>query len=177
MRNHAYIHAFDVLFAVPGTAAAMGITFASLLDWSLAGASIRKLMRILLLGIVPAVLIMGMAREILTHAPFSDAPKFYMRFGTAIGQNTPEGAVVLIPNDSRVPAYYSRRHVVRGVANDLVLESIRPRLRPVFPASRLYLALQPDDVHDFPRALQHNRIVAQTSELVLVSLDSDELQR
>jgi len=172
MRNHAYIHPQEVLLATPGTAAALGIALSRMLEWSRTlDANVRKLAMMILLGIVPAVLVMGMSREILTLPPFSDAPMFYQHLGFEIGQNTPPGAVVLIANDSRNPAYYSQRHVIRGVINDTVLDNIRSRCAATFPGAPIYLALRAPEVERFPNAVAHEKPVAQTSDFILLRVN------
>jgi hypothetical protein len=172
MRNHGYIHEQQVLLATPACAAAMGVAAGNLFSCSQSLESkSRKLIKLMVLAIVPAVLMMGMGRTIFKLPPFSDAPYYYRAFGFAIGENTPPGAVVLTANDSRYPSYYSDRHVVRGVTDDAVLDQFRSRIFQSFPGAPVFLALEPRELAAFPRTLENNPLVKQTPDLTLLQIN------
>ncbi|HEX8814540.1 MAG TPA: glycosyltransferase family 39 protein [Terriglobales bacterium] len=172
MRNHGYIHEQQVLLATPACAAAMGVAAGNLLGWGQSlEAQSRKLVNILLLAVVPTVLMMGMSRTILKLPVLSDSDYYYRPFGMAVGDDTPAGAVVLTANESPDVTYYSRRHVVRGVYDDALLDQFRSRIIDAFPGAPVFLALLPRELAAFPRALQTYPIVKQTPELTLLRIN------
>jgi hypothetical protein len=87
-----------------------------------------------------------------------------------IEENTEPGAVVMIPDPSMVPVYYSKRHVLRGVDNDLIVDKAVRRTVEVFPGSPVYLALHPDDLQEFSQSLRRYRAIKQSPHMVLLEL-------
>jgi hypothetical protein len=70
-------------------------------------------------------------------------PDEYVQFGSIIRDATPQGSVVLTPEVTEVPIYYSHRHVIAGVA-DSDLARVLPLAKANFPDSPLYLAFYKD---------------------------------
>jgi hypothetical protein len=78
--------------------------------------------------------------------------------------------VVMIPDNSMVPVYYSKRHIIRGVVNDSIVDKIVGQSLGVFPESPVYLALHPEGLQYFSQALQSLDIVKTSPDLVLLKL-------
>jgi len=90
-----------------------------------------------------------------------------VRFGQAIAQTVPPNAVVLTPDRSGVPLYYSHRHLIRGVANDERVDELIGRVRVAFPGAPVYLAFLPEQAAAFPKASRENALVHRSRFLQL----------
>jgi hypothetical protein len=92
-------------------------------------------------------------------------------FGRAISEATEPGSVVMVRTPSIVPVYYSRRHVIRGIQADDVVDRLKGRISEEFPGAPVYLALRPHrDIEEFPRSLQRLPLVTRSQDLVLLAV-------
>jgi hypothetical protein len=68
------------------------------------------------------------------------------RFGVDIKNATPTDSIVLVPDASMVPIYYSERHLIRGIIYFSVLDSALPKTFEAFPQCQYFLALHPNEL-------------------------------
>jgi len=78
--------------------------------------------------------------------------------------------VVLTPEDSMVPVYYSKRHMIRGVYKDSVAEKAAEQAREIFPGSPVYLALYSDVFREFSQSLQRYPLAIQSKHVTLLKV-------
>lgn len=145
LSNHAANHEYQYLLAAPVAAFAIAWCAGACLRF-LAGAPperTRVTLRAFSAG-VPLLLLFPIvsatASAITSRAAFM-APDTLVEFGRAIRNATPPGAVVLTPELSEVPIYYSQRHVIAGVVSDEDTRQVLPIARTNFPGAPLYLAI------------------------------------
>lgn len=172
MPYHAVFHEYELMLVAPFAAAAIGIGLAALIDHVESAPHGSRARSLAWVGyvVVPAALL-GTAIQLWRTDVIRPAPPTGMvEYATDIEQATGENAVVLSTQNSMVPVYYSRRHVIRGITGDAQLARARASLRGVFPGCPLYLALRPDDARRFPEALRTCPLVRRTDRLVLLSL-------
>jgi len=174
MANHAFVHDYQMLLAVPVGGAALGVGLVALIDLvkRAENGSTLAAMRLVTLVIIPMVMLMPLTRE--TKDRLVASRDRYEHSGVTyawdIKSSTEPGAVVMIPDVSMVPVYYSKRHIIRGVADDSIVEKVVGRVGQVFPRSTTYLALSPGDLKKFPRSLGQYPAIARTKHLVLLAL-------
>ena len=84
-----------------------------------------------------------------------------MRLGLAIRAKTAPLSVVLTPDLSSVPLYYSGRHLITGVTSDADIAKVLPLIRQDFRGHPLYLALLARDRASFPSALAGHQSPSQ----------------
>ena len=178
MANHAFVHDYQMLLAVPPGAAALGVGVVALINLAnrIGKGSTRAATRLVTLVVLPMAMLIPMTREIKLKYQLDGRVSIDKRaavgitFAHDIKNNTEPGAVVIVPDDSMVPVYYSERHIIRGVYKESLLEDVVRRVPEIFPQSEAYLALRPADLHEFPRSLGEYPAIAQTEHLVLLAL-------
>ena len=172
MSHHVFFHDYEILIATPFAAACLGIALAAVLDSceSAPASSGRRSFAWLAWAGVPAVLLGSAIDVARTEAIRRPPPTGLVEYATDITTSTPGNAVVLSPEISMVPVYYSRRHLVRGITDDAVLAKAREALRGVFPGSPVYLALRPDHPAGFDEALKTLPESARTPHLILLAV-------
>jgi hypothetical protein len=172
MSHHAYFHDYELLLAAPFGAAAVGIAIDATTR-HLASAPDRSVTRALdwlPWLVVPAILLTGAALQRLDQHRHPLPPTGALPYAAAIGALTPPDAVVLSPEISMVPVYYSRRHVIRGVTDDHWVEVALRGIKGVFPAGPTFLALRPDSLSRFRSSLLRYPVVSHTEDVILLSL-------
>ena len=173
MLNHAYIHDMIMLLAAPAAAAALGLCGKLLIDLSDGAreASTRRAVRWGALVVLPAVLLLTLPITIVERFLGVKRGDPDVSFARAINEATDPGAVIMVRTPSMVPLYYSKRHLLRGVLGDHVVDSVENRMSEEFPGAQAYLALRPlRDIEDFPNALQRLRLVKQSRDLILLAV-------
>jgi hypothetical protein len=170
LSNHM-LHRFQhALFApLAALSLALGLTQLADLGGSLPRPGWRLAVRVLALGALPALLSASVLRA--AHDPPAHRDPSDVAYARAIGSATGPDAVVVTAEESMVPVYYSRRHVVRAVPNDAALQVSLPDLRRRFGCAPLYLALRPGRTGGFELALERYRAVHRSRQLLLLELD------
>jgi 4-amino-4-deoxy-L-arabinose transferase-like glycosyltransferase len=179
MSKHIYIHEYEVLLAVPAASLALGLSMVTLLKLPGLLHTYRRFERYwfapilvhwIVLILLPAVMLLPLIREVKNRLsdPGHEAP--IITYARDIEENTEPGAVVMISDPSMVPVYYSKRHVLRGVDNDLIVDKAMGRTVEVFPGSPVYLALHPESLQEFSQSLRRYRVIKQSTHLVLLAV-------
>jgi hypothetical protein len=191
MPNDVANHTFELLIAAPMVAMSLAWGGKQALD-ALARSDQGHvgLRRLVILLVVP-FLMLGSFGELLANLelhrgtgwmrwlplaqmrPELTKPDEFVRFGTELREACAPDAVILSPIESMVAVYYSRRHIIRVIENDGVLEVAVPQAAAAFPGSPLYLALQPKETYisHFPRALSRYPALKSTPDLILLDLE------
>ncbi|HTP31271.1 MAG TPA: glycosyltransferase family 39 protein [Candidatus Acidoferrales bacterium] len=165
--NHAAIHEFVTILLAPAAAFAMAWCGTLLLDalGSFGTARATALIRTLILAI-PIALSLPLLRQVHRNVQISRAagslipavsprpdimePDELVDFGRALRARTEPAAVVLTPEPSSVPLYYSWRHMIQGVTSEEDLNKLVPLIGTEFPSSPIYLALIRREESNFP---------------------------
>jgi len=167
MMNHATVHEYQMALAAPPAAAALGLALGWLLE-RLSGAPVAR--RTLTL-VLPPLLLLPLAQESLAKP--AEPPHPLVGFATAIEEATPEGAVVLVPEESFLVTYYSRRHVIRSVAGDADVAAALANVERLYAMRPpVYLALRPAGRAAFAGTLRAATVRAGSPTLLLVELKS-----
>lgn len=171
MFNHACLHEYEMAIAAPPLAAAVGLGAGALLDLGHhphhhPG---QRVARPMALVVLPAVMLFSMAAQVKTTGPQRENRKL-IDYARELQVATAPGGVVMVPFNSMIPVYYSKRHVIRGVANDTLAEHVGDRLGELFPEAPVYLAIDPGQRTQFRRALRRYPIVVESSRLVLLAV-------
>jgi len=165
--NHAAIHEFETILLAPAAAFAIAWCGTLLLDavGSFGTASTTALIRALILAL-PIALSFPLLRQVHRNVQITRAagslipavsprpdimePDELVEFGRALRIHTEPAAVVLTPEPSSVPLYYSWRHMIQGVTSEEELSKLVPFIRTEFPSSPIYLTLLRRDYSNFP---------------------------
>ena len=176
MSNHMAIHEYQQWPVLPAGAMAMGWAGAAVLE-RLSESRDRFLLvhgaaLVLALG---AYLMLPSARALWHTVRHSGpegvaTPGVKVEFGWDIKRNTPQGSVVVTPEDSMVPVYYSERHVVRAILDDADLASVLPEIKRLFGAYPLYLAIPRGAETSFAATLRSHPVMTRTARAAFVKL-------
>ena len=185
MSNHAYIHETELFLAAPAVSAAFGLGSVTLINWIDRGSRDSKftLTRGIALIVVPMLILLPLISEVndrimsksnstfLTWAiRWSRPENSLVDYAIDIKNATEPEAVVLTPEDSMVPVYYSKRHMIRGVYKDSVAEKAAEQAREIFPGSPVYLALYSDVFREFSQSLQRYPLAIQSKHVTLLKV-------
>ena len=91
-------------------------------------------------------------------------------YAKAVRENTELNAVVISPGGSLVPVYYSRRHIIRGIANEESVRLVMGQVGTEFPGLPVYLAIPPASSGSFTHFISTHRVVVWDKKLLLISL-------
>jgi hypothetical protein len=191
MLNDVANHTFEMLVAAPMVAMSLAWGGKEALDALARYDQGHTGLRSLVILLVVPFLMLGSFGELLANLelhrgtgwmrllpvaqmrPELTRPDEFVRFGTDLREVCTPDAVILTPIESTVPVYYSRRHIIRVIENDDVLEAAVPQAAAAFPGSPLYLALPPKKWHisHFPRALSRYPALKSTPDLILLDLE------
>jgi hypothetical protein len=185
--NHAAIHEFETVMLAPAVAYAVAWCAARwlpLLAQPHGGTRPTSFWAVIVLG--PLLLMVPLLRQIhgsiqLTRGagqtlptigprPEIMEPDDFVQFGRAIHDRTVPGAVVLTPEMSSVPTYYSWRHLIGGITSDQDLDKVMPIVRQEFRGYPIYLALFSKDRGYFRAALAEHPPGAAADRSVIVKL-------
>ncbi len=183
MKNHAYIHQYEMYIGAPFLAACVGSAAASALKYAPKNSRPRsdhsptltrqKALRWTLLALLPATLLFPLAFKGMINA---SAPKEIshplLAYAQEIRNRTPEGAVVLSPQTNMIPVYYAQRHVVRGITDWKVVSKARGELPRVFPDSPYYLAVDPEHRQSFSDPPAFAKELIRSENLLLFALSA-----
>ncbi|HEY7419623.1 MAG TPA: glycosyltransferase family 39 protein [Ktedonobacteraceae bacterium] len=169
MSNHAYAHEYQILLAMPAASAAFGVAIVTLPP---------DIRRFTVLIVAPLVMLLPLTLEVKNRIiDDKHRENSLITYARHIKDNTEPTAVVMIPDNSMVPVYYSKRHMIRGVANDSIVTKVGQELSHLFPGSPVYLALHPDDTREFLQSLQGYQLVKQSKQLTLLRLPALNMSR
>lgn len=197
MPNHVANHDFEMLIAAP--AVAMSLAWGgkeALHALTRSAAQARLGLRGLVFLLIVPVLMLEPLGEVLWNnlewhrgmgwrglLPSVKLPPEFvqsdpsMRFANEIREASAPDAIILTPGGSMVPVYYSRRHFIRAITDDDLLDRTIPRAAAAFPGSPLYLALRVSERPKFPKALARYPALRVTPNLILLALEQSQASR
>jgi hypothetical protein len=164
MRTHTAIHHFELLIAAP--LVAFALAWLATMELRI-GPSKKAAMKTAALVVLAALQLVILPRPRIAH---DYSPERLIRYARDIRNSTPSGSIVMAPLVSAVPIYYSERHIIRGIDDAAALRDELPRIRREFPDSPIYLAIPPFLTGSFASVLSNARVVAFTSDAIIVSL-------
>lgn len=173
MSEHAVIHDCTMQLAVPAAAVAFAVaatrftsaSFRTARTWMQYAKSWLVWIAVPVGMLVPLLLSINERRQ---HLLFWDDRKF--DHALDIKKFTEPEAVVMEPSPSMVPVYYSKRHLIRGVLDDRLVEQVAEHLPVIFPGSPVYLALDPDDLDVFLHSMERYRLIKRTNNVLLLAI-------
>lgn len=168
MKEHFFIHDYQMLIASPVSAIGVSVLTGLIVDHG-APATVRGLhFRHLLAAFgLPIGL---MAAALPAFATFLWWREPLVEFGRDIRQNVPKGALVVTDQVSMVPVYYSRRHIVRGVADEQQFRQRMADIRSLCESCALYLAILPQSAPKFSGLISGSSLVGDEQEAVIARL-------
>lgn len=174
MSRHAFYHEYEMLLAVPAAAATLGVGLSAAAAF-FARANDRTLsaMRWLPLLAVPTVLLIAAELAWRTAIQAGRATTGLVAYAREIQEATEPSAVVLTPEESMVPVYYARRHLIRGIQDDRRVDESLRSMNGVFPGSPVYLALHPDRLTGFTRTLALYPVWKASTHVLLLALSGE----
>jgi uncharacterized membrane protein len=172
MSQQSAVHEYQLLVIVPAVALGFSVGMSKVLDY-LDGATLPLggRLRAVCLTLVPAIMVLPLWHEIHQQSsPLRLPDPTVMPFARALSERTQPGAVILVPMDSPVAVYYSKRHLIRGIHDDEMLDRALPLVPSVFPGVTPFLAFPRDEASKFSKALQRFPVDASGQDLVLLRL-------
>lgn len=170
MRNHAYQHTYEMLAFAPALAMLLGagyIRLESFLNSRNWPSAVIGLQAMLAIGILTP-LAANTSIQIRPHLRIG----WHSLYAAMIERTTQPEAVILSPDASMVPVYYSHRHVIQYVTTDAHVEEVLSRVHTIFPGVPVYLALPPGTDSWFPKTMQKYRARQYGDYLILVDLSA-----
>ena len=183
--NHAAIHEFETILLAPAVAFAVAggagqvLVFlaarrnnATALLWTTVAGCVLMLLVPLLRQIHGSLQLRagGGVFPVLAPREHIMAPDDEVEFGYAIRDRTAREAVVLTPEMSSVPLYYSRRHMIGGIGSDEDISRVLPMIRQDFQGIPIYLALFSRERQRFPGALGGSPPIRDSDRFIVVKL-------
>jgi 4-amino-4-deoxy-L-arabinose transferase-like glycosyltransferase len=167
MHNQVVDNNFQMLLAVPPVAVCVGISFAAMHDAirdHLPGGALP--VRVAATVVLVAYLLSPLTRAVgdwWTPPP----PSGWVEYAREVEQDTPPSSVVLITSPSTLPAYYSRRHMLR-TRDDASVKLTLSKIDAVFPGAPVFIALIPKDLYDWRESACQFKVVGESSYLILL---------
>ena len=196
MPNHVANHNFETLIAAPAVAMALAWGGREALHVLSRSPQARLgLGSLVVLLIVPALMLEPLGEVVWNNLewhrgmgwrgllpsvklpPHSIEPDPSMRFADEIREIAGPDAVILTPVPGMVHVYYSRRHFIRAITDDDLLDRAIPQAAAAFPGSPLYLALRAAERPSFPKALARYSAVRVSPNLILLALEQRQASR
>ena len=117
--QHSYIHEFAFLLGVMPVALATGFVTGHLQEVlrSDTGTISTALVRAVAVAVSICLVVLRLTVDLKKFEKYQPDRDGVIALGHMLRQNVPEGGLVLVPWRTMVPNYYSRRHIVRGIAN------------------------------------------------------------
>jgi hypothetical protein len=171
--QHVSIHEYELLLAVPVAALSIAIALVGLGHRLLSSKRSSEYgFRWIPLGFVPAVLLISgvTAGQMSLAETLKKPPSSTMRYAMDLRENTDADSVILSPFQTLQVTYYAERHVVRGIANDSVLNDTIGKLSGEFPRTKIYLAIPLESIDNFPSAMNRFATVRRDDNLVLLDI-------
>jgi hypothetical protein len=174
LRGHAYFHEYQLIIALPVLSLGAGLVFATVIRQARSKFADEPLGRILPLAVVlvvPFVLCRLLVVDTVVKLRVPPEVDPLVVHGRCIRAATPPDAVVLSPYGNMLVTFYAERHHLRDVKDDDALDRVLERAEVLFaPGAPVYLALTPDMLPKFTRALDRYPVVTMTPELLLLSI-------
>jgi hypothetical protein len=196
MPNHVANHNFETLIAAPAVAMALAWGGREALHVLSRSPQARLgLGSLVVLLIVPALMLEPLGEVVWNNLewhrgmgwlgllpsvklpPHFIEPDPSMRFADEIREIAGPDAVILTPVPGMVHVYYSRRHFIRAITDDDLLDRAIPQAAAAFPGSPLYLALRAAERPSFPKALARYSAVRVSPNLILLALEQRQASR
>ena len=133
MRNHMAVHECLMQLAAPLAAIALSWMAVGLIANGIKGVGGWAIAITLSLVMVMQPWIFGTERS-------PEDPQQILGFASGIRVATPPGAVILSPLVSAIPLYYSQRHIVRCISDEVMMRRILPYVKSQYPSARFYWA-------------------------------------
>jgi hypothetical protein len=133
MRNHMAVHDIEMNLAAPLAAIALAWLAVSVLDQTIARSGGGAMLIVICAMILLQPWLFGTEKS-------PEDPRQIMGFSTGIRRATGPDAVVLSPLVSAIPLYYSKRHLIRCISNEGMLNHVLPYVHEQYPKARLYWA-------------------------------------
>ncbi len=169
----ARFNGFELLMAGPLVGLAFGVVVDSFLGETPHQGRIQPKMVMLLL--VPVLLFMLLPAYSYARKTWRPpTPTGLLEYSRDIQRSTPPTAVVLSPDVGLVPAFYSHRHIIRGIFNDSDVAAVLQQTPRVFPDAPVYLALKGTEHEHFEISCAHYPIVFKTDHLTLLHLQGQD---
>lgn len=174
MSHHAYYHEYEMLLAVPAAAATLGVGLSAAAAFFARAndRTLRAMRRVPLLA-VPTVLLIAAGLAWQTAIQAGSARTGIVEYAREIQEATEPSAVVLTPEESMVPVYYARRHLIRGILDDRRVDESLRSMNGVFPGNPVYLALHPDRLTGFTRTLALYPVWKASTHVLLLALSGE----
>ena len=191
MPNHVANHNFEMLVAAPAVAMSLAWSGKEALKVLTPSPQARLGLGSLVVLVIVPILMLEPLGEVLWNnlewhrgmgwaglLPSAKLPPHVMqpdssssmRFANEIQGASPPDAVILTPVPGMVHVYYSRRHFIRAITDDDVLDRAIPQAAAAFPGSPLYLALRASEQSKFPKALARYPALRVSPNLILLAL-------
>jgi len=168
MSNQSADNDFETLTAMPACAVSFAVVVCA--AWSATTPWPRRwnMLRVGALAVLVGVLLWPLwSAQQQGYVP--QTPTGMLDYAHGIHDHTEPGAVVISPVSSLVPVYYSRRHIIRGIADGAALTYVLRRAAIDFPGAPVYLAIPPT-ADPVPDELAARRVAAGDSRLNLFLL-------
>lgn len=176
LRGHAYFHEYQLIIALPVLSLGAGLIFAGairLAKTRFAGEALGRVLPLVVVLIVPLVMSRSLVIDTVVKLRVPAAVDPLVVHGQRIRATTPPEAVVLSPYGNMLVTFYAQRHHLRDVRDDDALDRVLEQAPVLFaPGAPVYLALTPDVLPRFTRALDRYAVVAMTPELLLLSIQA-----
>jgi hypothetical protein len=132
MRNHMAAHDIEMDLAAPLAAIALA--------W--VGLAILEQPRTVAKACASGVIAMAVALQpwVLGTEKSPEDPVQIIGFSDGIRRATSSNAIVLSPLISAIPLYYSERHLIRCIPDEMALRRVLPYVRQEYPEAPLYWA-------------------------------------
>lgn len=175
----ALFHDYAMMLIVPLASAAMGWVAVRLCHSfdEIGSPDVRDAGRIGVLGIAPLILLLSAGWALSDRLSILRPPSSgwvlnerMMKLAQDVRKETEPNSIVLMPFESMIPVYYSHRHVIRTVNTDDLVDQVIRALPKIVHGSSFYLALDPRETKEFPKALQRYKRVFQSDHLLLLRI-------
>lgn len=172
MHQHYSVHKYELLFAAPIAAIGLGLAYSWLenLQMNLSDQVWQRMSVAVLINLaLPCtMLLMGVITVLMISA--GGVNNQLVRFGQRIKSEVPPGAIVITNEANPIPAYYSERHVIRGMRDAPELAQQLGRIREACAGCSLYLAVTARSESQFNEMLEQAAPIYSDATGVIVRL-------
>jgi hypothetical protein len=130
LSHHAAMHDYEALILAPLTAFAIGRLIERGMNPRQKGSAMERIA--MWVVVVPGLMLYPLVSSVVRPAEPDPADVALVSFGRELRSSTPAGAIVLTPEWSMVPVYYSERRIVRGVNSRKRLDEVLAALPKAF---------------------------------------------
>lgn len=169
MTNYTFQHNMDFLIWAPAFAFAASLAFAAL-EQTFSKSPKYGLIAVLVIAVCGIWMLRAPFWDMENHYLAPEKPSWTVAYGHDIDRLTEPNAVVLTPEPSMMPVFYSHRHLILFVEDDATLAQVLPQMRGVFVGSPVYLAIPRQQLQSFPAAQRVFPVAGSAGSLVLLKL-------